>query len=620
MQVDQATGCEAKFLKCVKEWPIEVVDPNAGTTATHPIRGWVLHKLVGACPTIDTRGTYACRENTPSVRGPPMDSVTGWPGKQTANEAGYVDYICGCPPDPENNGIFYWAKETDDNTVNGCKNRGYDDIMFYGTCPTHVFMRPEVIVPPTPCEGCTVMGGPVFGKWVNGAFECKIDDKTTNDGRCTFTAPMEAVCSSGSAGAGGGSGGGAGGGGMAAARSLEENVALYSSSMGLVVGIILLVVAVIVVLLIVVAVALITYRHLSVEKETGKVDATETENENENEKEKVKEHATSATNEGDATSTATTIMTSEKDESKTKGALLTSFTGGCGVVGSWLSKRVLFFHPLAVVIVTKQKETKPIETDIPVVVDDAKKETKTTTNVDDVVKEEQEDEEDEGESQVWWCVGATAATLLRLLLALAAFTMSIAASTALAVEGDAVHKTHGALQEPAKGWAVVLLLLSLVTALHDTVVLLLQTSIVVHCIVKCYSSSPRMIDVLEKVIQYGVELPHAVCVTQALLLSAGVVVALGAGSVSQNTNDGYVYTLVTLYLTLPLRFIIALFALTKFVLEHLLPLADRVAARRGDGHRSGAGGLAKQAEAAGMDMAMIVGGDAVEVRTTTATV
>ena len=86
MQVDQATGCEAKFVKCVKEWPIEVVDPNAGTTATHPIRGWVLHKLVGACPTIDTRGTYACKENTPSVRGPPMDSVTGWPGKQTANE------------------------------------------------------------------------------------------------------------------------------------------------------------------------------------------------------------------------------------------------------------------------------------------------------------------------------------------------------------------------------------------------------------------------------------------------------------------------------------------------------------------------------------------------------
>ena len=129
-----------------------------------------------------------------------------------------------------------------------------------------------------------------------------------------------------------------------------------------------------------------------------------------------------------------------------------------------------------------------------------------------------------------------------------------------------------------------------------------------------------MIDVLEKVIQYGVELPHAVCVTQALLLSAGVIVALGAGSVSQDTNDGYVYTLVTLYLTLPLRFIIELFALTKFVLEHLLPLADRVAARRGDGHRSGAGGLATQAEAAGMDMAVIVGGDAVEVTTTTATV
>ena len=357
-------------------------------------------------------------------------------------------------------------------------------------------MRPEVIEPPTPCEGCTVMGGPVFGKWVNGAFECKIDDKTTNDGRCTFTAPMEAVCSSGSAGAGGGGGGGAGGGGVAAARSLEENVALYSSSVGLVVGIILLVVALIVFLLIVVAVALITYRHLSAEKETGTVVATETENENENEKEtekeneKDEEHATSATNEGgDAKSTATTIMTSEKDESKTKGALLTSLTGGCGVVGSWLSKRVLFFHPLAVVIGT---ETKPTETDIPEVVDDAKKETKTTTKLNvDVVNEEQEEqenEEDEGESQVWWCVGTTAATLLRLLLALAAFTMSIAASTALAVDGDAVHKTHGALQEPAKGWAVVLLLLSLVTALHDTVVLLLQIPIVVHCIVKRVTS------------------------------------------------------------------------------------------------------------------------------------
>ena len=62
-----------------------------------------------------------------------------------------------------------------------------------------------------------------------------------------------------------------------------------------------------------------------------------------------------------------------------------------------------------------------------------------------------------GKNQTLWIVGAIVATVLRLLLALAAFTMWIAAAAGLAEEGDSVHKTHGKLQEPAKGWCVELI-------------------------------------------------------------------------------------------------------------------------------------------------------------------
>ena len=195
-----------------------------------------------------------------------------------------------------------------------------------------------------------------------------------------------------------------------------------------------------------------------------------------------------------------------------------------------------------------------------------------------------------GESHVLWCVGAVVSTVLRLLLALAAFTMWIAASAALAKDGDAVHKEHGALQEPALGWAVMLLLLSLASALHDTVVLILQIPILVHYIAR-RMTPPSWLAALEKTIKWVIEMPHALCATQGLLLLVGVIVALGAGSVSQDTNDGYVYTLVLLYLTLPLRFAVALFALTKLLIVAVLPLTEQVASRSHDKARK-AGSLA----------------------------
>lgn len=170
--------------------------------------------------------------------------------------------------------------------------------------------------------------------------------------------------------------------------------------------------------------------------------------------------------------------------------------------------------------------------------------------------------------ETMWIVGAIVATLLRAGAALMAWSMWIAALSSLATEGPTVNSNTGPLQEPARGWATAMLILSIIMCVFDTFLLLLQALPFVQLVLILKANdSPA----LRSAIRWILELPHALLLSQGSLLVASIVVAFGAGATSTSTNEGYVYTTVVLYLTLPIRFIIWAAAGAALVQTQLLP-------------------------------------------------
>ena len=102
-------------------------------------------------------------------------------------------------------------------------------------------------------------------------------------------------------------------------------------------------------------------------------------------------------------------------------------------------------------------------------------------------------------------------------------------------------------------------------------------------------------------------MPYVICASSMLFLAVGVIVALGAGSVSQETNGGYVYTVTLLYLTLPLRFAIALFALVKLMIDCILPVTMTVEKKTREKATRAGGGLSNKSGASEMDTMAVVG-------------
>ena len=181
---------------------------------------------------------------------------------------------------------------------------------------------------------------------------------------------------------------------------------------------------------------------------------------------------------------------------------------------------------------------------------------------------------------VMWWVGWSIATLLRGVLALAAFTMWVAAAAALEKNGGLTVKDtkYGELREPALGWAVWMLLLSLFSFAHDFVALVLQAPLVVHYFLR-RRTPPAWLSTLATVLKWLVEMPHATAALQLVLFGTSTITALCAGAVSKDTNGGYVYTVVLLYLSLIARVPIIIFATARLIAVLVLPLADVVASR-----------------------------------------
>ena len=193
---------------------------------------------------------------------------------------------------------------------------------------------------------------------------------------------------------------------------------------------------------------------------------------------------------------------------------------------------------------------------------------------------------------IWFGV----ATVLRLLLVVLGSIMWIAAAASLEPDGGATVKDsrYGALQEPARGWAVWLLLLALFSFAHDVPVLLLQIPLGVHS----FMHSGTWPTLLERALSCVISSPFAVgveVIVHALVSFAGAITALGAGGESKDTNGGFVLMVVVLHLSIVVRLVVLFFAVARLVTVLLLPASDAISARIAD--RSRASLSAKMASA-----------------------